>query len=78
VNQLALAAQNPEVHGGTMAELDKQGTVALEELIVSTLAITDAVSKLLIEKGLITDEESKKKLGEERATYQAILKSIEQ
>jgi hypothetical protein len=48
------------------------------ELMVSTLAMTDALSKLLIEKGVITDEEFKTKLGEERATYQAILKSIEQ
>jgi hypothetical protein len=31
----------------------------------------------LIEKGVITDEEFKQKLGEERATYQAILKAIE-
>jgi hypothetical protein len=35
-------------------------------------------TKLLIEKGVITDEEFKKKLGEERATYQPILKSVEQ
>jgi hypothetical protein len=46
--------------------------------MVSTLAMTDALSRLLIEKGVITDEEFKKKLGEERATYQPILKSIEQ
>jgi hypothetical protein len=37
-----------------MAELDKQGTVSLEELMVSTLAMTDALAKLLIEKGLIS------------------------
>jgi hypothetical protein len=35
--------------------------------MVSTLAMTDALSKLLIKKGVITDEEFKKKLGEERA-----------
>ena len=52
--------------------------VTLEELMVSTLAMTDALSKLLIEKGVITDDEFKKKLGEERAAYQAILKSIGQ
>jgi hypothetical protein len=34
--------------------------------------MTDAVVKLLIEKGVITDEEFKKKLAEERATYQAV------
>ena len=40
--------------------------------------MTDALSKLLIEKGVITDAEFKKKLGEERAAYQAIPKSIAQ
>jgi hypothetical protein len=33
-----------------MAELDKGKTVSLEELMVSTLAMTDALAKLLIEK----------------------------
>ena len=36
-----------------MAELDKDATVSLKELMVSTLAMADAVTKLLIEKGLI-------------------------
>ena len=40
-----------------MAELDPGKTVSLEELMVSTLAMTDAVAKLLIEKGVITDAE---------------------
>jgi hypothetical protein len=52
--------------------------VTLQELMFGTLAMTDALSKLLIEKGIITDAECKKKLGEERAAYQKILKSIEQ
>jgi hypothetical protein len=60
-----------------MAEPEDRAKVTLKELMVSTLAMTDALSKLLIEKGIITDEEFKKKLGAERATYQAILKSIE-
>jgi hypothetical protein len=60
-----------------MAEPENRATITLHELLVSTLAMTDALSKLLIEKGIIT-EEFKQKLGEERATYQAILKSIEQ
>jgi protein-disulfide isomerase-like protein with CxxC motif len=34
------------------------------------LAQTDALAKLLIEKGLITQEEFKQKISEERATYQ--------
>jgi len=36
--------------GGTMATVDKGGTVTLQELLVTSLAQTDAVAKLLIEK----------------------------
>jgi hypothetical protein len=61
-----------------MAERENRPTITLEQLMVSTLAMTDALSKLLIEKGIITDAEFKKKLGEERATCQRILKSVEQ
>ena len=39
-----------------MAEPDKR-PVTLEELLVSSLAQTDALAKLLIEKGLISGEE---------------------
>lgn len=41
--------------------------------MVSTLAMTDALTKLLIEKGLITQAEFTQKLLEERAVYQRIL-----
>jgi hypothetical protein len=41
--------------------------------MVSTLAMTDAAVKLLIEKGVFTEAEFKQKLLEERATYQRIL-----
>ncbi len=40
-----------------MGTLDKQGTVTMQELLVSSLAQTDALTKLLIEKGLITQAE---------------------
>ena len=56
-----------------MAELEKGKPVSLEELMVSTLAMTDALAKLLIEKGVITDAEFKQKLLEERAVYQRVL-----
>ena len=55
-----------------MAEPDKK-PVTLEELLVSSLAQTDALAKLLIEKGLITREEFMQKISEERATYQKLL-----
>ena len=56
-----------------MATLDKQGTVTLKELVISSLATADALAKLLIEKKLITGAEFKEKLSAERAGYQAML-----
>jgi hypothetical protein len=56
-----------------MAELEKGKPVSLEELMVTTLAMADAVTKLLIEKGIITEAELKRKLLEEREVYQRIL-----
>jgi len=44
-----------------MAQPDKR-PVTLEELIVSSLAQTDALEKLLIEKGLINEEEFMQKI----------------
>ena len=58
-----------------MAQLENGKPVSLEELVVTTLAMTDALAKLLIEKGVIMDAEFKQKLLEERAVYQRILKS---
>ena len=55
-----------------MAEPVKK-PVTMEELLVSSLAQTDALAKLLIEKGLITREEYMAKLSAERAVYQKLL-----
>ena len=55
-----------------MAKIDGHKTLSLQELMVSTLAMVDAVTKLLIEKGIISEEEFKEKLSEERATYQKL------
>ena len=49
-----------------MATLDKAGTATLQELIVSSLATADVLTKLLIEKGLITEAEFMEKLSAER------------
>jgi len=57
-----------------MAEVDKDKTVTLEELLVSTLAQGDGLAKLLIEKGVITQQEFLQKIAEERPTYQRLLK----
>ena len=48
----------------------------MEELLVSSLAQTDALTKLLIEKGLITEAEFMQKLSAERAVYQAMLREM--
>ena len=52
----------------------QQAPVTIQELLVSNLAQTDALAKLLIEKGVITQQEFCAKILEERATYQAMLK----
>ncbi len=59
-----------------MATVDNQGVVTMQELIASSLTQTDALTKLLIEKGIITQDEFMQKLSDERATYQAILRKM--
>ncbi len=56
-----------------MAIADKQGVVTMQRLIASSLAQTDALTKLLIEKGIITKDEFMQKLSTQRARYQAML-----
>ncbi len=50
-----------------MGTLDKQGVVTMQELLVSSLATADALAKLLINKGLITQAEFMQKLSAKRA-----------
>ena len=59
-----------------MAKLDKSETVSLQESLVSSLAQTDAVAKLLIEKGVITKDEFMEKIKAGRATYQAMFQKM--
>jgi len=56
-----------------MGTVDKQGMVTMQELLVSGLATADAVAKLMIEKGLITQAEFMTKLLAEMAVCQAML-----
>ncbi len=60
-----------------MATVDKDGTVSLQELLVTSLAQTDAVAKLLIEKGVITQDGFMEKIKAERATYQAMFQKTD-
>ena len=59
-----------------MGTVDKGVTVSLQELVVYSLAQTDALSKLLIEKGLITQDDFMQKLSAERAWYRAVFQKI--
>ena len=60
-----------------MADETKEKKITLEELMVSTLAMTDALAKLLITKGVITEPEFKAQLSIERANYLAVLKRLQ-
>ncbi len=60
-----------------MGTVDKQGVVTMQELLVSSLATADALAKLLIKKGLITEAEFTQQLSAERAGYQAMLQRME-
>jgi len=60
-----------------MANTDNQGTITLQELVVSSLAQTDALCKVLIQKGLITKAEFMEKLKEEMTSYQVMLQRTE-
>jgi hypothetical protein len=59
-----------------MADKTNSKKINLEELIVSSLAMTDALAKLLMAKGIITDEEFTTQLSAERANYLALLKRM--
>jgi len=59
-----------------MATLDKGGTVTIQELLVTSLAQTGAVAKLLIEKGVITQDEFMEKIKAESVGYQALVKGM--
>jgi len=59
-----------------MTKVDNSGTVSLQELLVSSLAQTDAVAKLLIEKGVISKDEFMEKIKTEKPTYQAMLQRM--
>jgi len=61
-----------------MTQSSMQSPVTIHELLISSLAQTDALAKLLIEKGLIMREEFMQKIAEERAVYQKLLNPTRQ
>ena len=59
-----------------MTDESKSDRITLEELMVSTLAMTDALAKILIAKGDITDTEFKAQLATEKTNYIAVLNRL--
>ena len=55
-----------------MANPENSSTDTIQELLVSTLAQSDALAKLLIDKGIITQQEFLQRISEERATYEKL------
>ena len=60
-----------------MATQEKQ-PATIQELLISAHATNDALAKLLIEKGIITQQEFLAKIAEERETYQRMLNPTRQ
>jgi two-component system, cell cycle response regulator DivK len=56
-----------------MSHIESKLSISAKELLVSSLAQTDALAKLLIEKSIITQQEFLQKTAEERATYQRMV-----
>jgi hypothetical protein len=74
VSSVELRLKYPEFGlGGKIATAEKQTTITLNELPISSLTQTDAHAKLVIEKGIITQQEFFQKIAEKRATSQRIL-----
>lgn len=60
-----------------MGQLDKDGVLTLQEMMITALATADVIAKLLIDKGVITQQEFDLKLFAERASYEALLQRVE-
>jgi hypothetical protein len=59
-----------------MGQLDKGGILTLQELMITALATANAVAKLLIDKGLVTQQEFDMKLFSEHASSEALLQRL--
>jgi hypothetical protein len=51
-------------------------TLRTHSLRSSSIVTSDAIAKLLIKKGIITEKELTQALGEERVNYQAMVENI--
>lgn len=60
-----------------MGQLDHGGILTLQELMTTALATANAVARILIEKGVVTQQEFDLKLFSERASYEALLQRLQ-
>ncbi len=61
-----------------MGQLDKDGILTLQELMITTLATANTVARILIEKGMVTQQEFNLKLFSERANYEGLLQRLDE
>lgn len=60
-----------------MGQLDQDGLLTLRELLVTALASSDAVAKVLIDKGVVSQKEFDLELFSARAGCQGLLQRLE-
>jgi hypothetical protein len=63
--------EKAKTHRANACETEKTTT---QELLISTLATSDVVARVLIEKKLITEDEFFHRLWQGRVTYERLLK----
>lgn len=61
-----------------MGQLDKDGILTLQELMITALATANTVARILIEKGMVTQQEFNLKLFSERANYERLLQRLDE
>lgn len=61
-----------------MGQLDKDGFLTLQELMITALATANTVARILIEKGMVTQQEFNLKLFSERANYEGLLQRLDE
>ena len=59
-----------------MAKSPKAPPAAIDEVLVASFAAADALAELLVEKGVITEQEYQQKVSSGRRSYQRILEWI--
>jgi hypothetical protein len=61
-----------------MGQLDKDGILTLQELMITALATANTIARILIEKGMVTQQEFNLKLFSERANYEGLLQRLDE